>query len=492
MILCQSVCYTDAMKNSVQTLLWYDLETSGIDPRGERIMQFAGQRTDLALNMVGEPINLMIKYPEDKLPQPDAVFITGITPQMTLADGLTEVEFLKYFTEEVAVPGTVFVGYNTVRFDDEFMRFLHFRNYYDAYSWEWRDGRGRWDLLDVVRMTRALRPDGIKWPMYQGKASNRLELLTKANGVSHESAHDALSDVLACIEVARLIKTKQPKLFEYLLDMRDKKKVATLVEAGQPFMYASGKYSGEYEKTTAAVRLAANPHAQGSLVYDLRVDPTEFVDMTPEQLAKRWEWTRDESAPSRLPIKTMQYNRCPAVAPLGVLDEDSKTRLQLDNETIRRHHDLLQSHPAFTEHVLKALEVLEVERQKRPGRTVPAEEQLYDGGFMSNEDQTRMSVLRAAQPAEIVTIAADFQDDRLREMAVLYKARNFPQSLTDDERTTWEQHRYEALMAGGADSTMARFMHRLQELSESKLTGDKKFLLEELQLYAESIMPAFE
>src|SRR3989344_5067621 len=165
------------------SLLFYDLETSGFNPREQRIMQFAGQRTEMQLKPIGEPFNYLIKMTEDILPDPDAVLLTGITPQSTIADGITEVAFLKIFAHEISIPGTVFVGFNSIRFDDEFIRFLHYRNFYDAYEWHWADGRGRWDMLDVVRMTRALRPDGIKWPFdSSGVPANRLELLTAING----------------------------------------------------------------------------------------------------------------------------------------------------------------------------------------------------------------------------------------------------------------------------------------------------------------------
>lgn len=235
------------------SFFFYDLETSGFNPREARIMQFAGQRTDLDLHPVGDPVNLLIKITDDILPDVDATLITGITPQMTLADGLTEAEFLREFENSIAIPGTVFLGFNTVRFDDEFMRCLHYRNFYDPYEWQWQDNRSRWDLLDVVRMTRALRPQGIEWPFdIHGKPTNRLELLTGLNKLSHEQAHDALSDVTATIEVARLIRNKQTKLFDYLFVMRDKKKVAELVNKSEPFVYTSGKYAAEHDKTTVA------------------------------------------------------------------------------------------------------------------------------------------------------------------------------------------------------------------------------------------------
>src|SRR5665213_4460728 len=223
---------------SPSSFFFYDLETSGFNPRGARVMQFGGQRTDLELKPVGEPVNVLIKLTPDVLPDPDAVLVTGITPQQTLADGVSEAEFLRLFYEEVVLSGTIFVGFNSIRFDDEFMRFLNYRNFYDAYEWQWQDGRSRWDLLDVVRMTRALRPDGIQWPFApDGKPANRLEFLTKVNKLDHFSAHDALSDVQATIAVAALLRDKHQELFDYLLTMRDKKKAAGLVQQGAPFVY---------------------------------------------------------------------------------------------------------------------------------------------------------------------------------------------------------------------------------------------------------------
>src|SRR4051812_47445094 len=106
------------------SFFFYDLETTGFSPRSGRIMQFAGQRTDMELKPIGEPVNVFIKLTPDVLPSPDAVLVTGITPQQTITVGLTEAEFLKLFFERVVTPDTVFAGFNNVRFDDEFMRFL--------------------------------------------------------------------------------------------------------------------------------------------------------------------------------------------------------------------------------------------------------------------------------------------------------------------------------------------------------------------------------
>ncbi len=454
-------------------------------------MQFGGQRTDIELQPIGEPYNILVKLTEDVLPEPDAILITGITPQQTLAEGITEAEFLKIFDNEIATPGTIFTGFNSIRFDDEFMRFTRYRNFYDAYEWQWKDGRGRWDLLDVARLTRALRPDGIKWPFdSEGKPANRLELLASINKLDHTDAHDALSDVQATIALARLIRQKQPKLFEYLLSMRDKKKVEALVGGTQRFVYACGKYAAEYQKTTVAVQLGSHPDRQGLLVYDLRHDPKPFLAMKPEQLAEAWKYTKDPDA-VRLPVKTLQFNRCPAVAPLTVLDAASQKRLQLDTKVIDKHWQLLQTDTQFINRLQTALKLLD---NDRPQTTLVPDElkvdsQLYDG-FIPDTDKRQFTKLHAADPEALNSFADEFEDPRLTALVPLYKARNFPMSLSDEERTAWEAYRSTTLLGGGASSRMAKFGERLRELATREhLTGEQSYLLEELQLYAQSIMP---
>jgi len=453
-------------------------------------MQFAGQRTDMDLKPIGAPVNILVRLGEDILPDPEAVLLTGITPQSTLQDGVTEVEFLKLFYEQVATRDTIFVGYNTIRFDDEFMRFMNYRNFYDAYEWQWRDGRSRWDLLDVVRMTRALRPEGIKWPMTDdGKPTNRLELITKLNGVSHEHAHDALADVIASIEVARLIRTKQPKLFDWLLKLRGKNDVKKFLDANQTFIYSSGRFANETEKT-AVVRVLHTDDAKGALVYDLRADPTKFKDLLPEELAERWRFTKDPKAPTRLPVKTLKYNHCPALSPTGILsDESVQERLKVTPEVVNANLAKLSALPELVANIVKARDLLDDERGEQWSKAAPdADAALYDG-FIGENDKKLMAVVRAADPAELAGLRQDFHDQRLQELLPRYKARNFSDQLTDEERTEWETYRYHTLMDGGAESKLAKFMHRLGQLAESEQVQEKRYLLEELQLYAESIIP---
>lgn len=478
------------------SFFFYDLETSGFNPRSARIMQFGGQRTDMNLKPIGKPVNLLIKLTPDVLPSPDAVLVTGITPQQTQADGMTEAEFLQYFYKDVVRPGTIFTGFNSVRFDDEFMRYLLYRNFYDAYEWQWKDDNSRWDLLDVARMTRALRPDGIKWPFApDGKPTNRLEFLTSVNKLAHSDAHDALSDVMATIDVARLLKAKQPELFDYLLKHRGKNDAKKIILEGAPFVYTSGRYSSKYLHTTAAVLLSKHPNQRDALVYDLRFDPAPFAKMSVDELVEAWKFSKDPEA-VKLPVKTLKYNRCPAVAPLGVMkDKASQKRLALDISTVTKHLDSLKKHHSeLTRKVLKVVERYDEEQDSAQtalvGDEFTVDEQLYDGSFMSNADKSAMRAARAASPDELIGMSDNFHDNRLKNLLPLYKARNYPAALTPEERAAWDKFCHKKLLSGDNNSKLVKYFARLQELVEGKLSDQQKYLLEELKLYGESIVPA--
>lgn len=438
----------------MKTFFFYDLETSGLNPREDRIMQFAGQRTDLDLNPVGESVNILVKMTDDALPSPGAINVTGITPQQTLMDGISEAEFCKYVVEEIFTPDTCAVGYNTVRFDDEFMRAIFWRNFYDPYEFEWKDGRSRWDILDVVRLTRALRPEGISWPFREdGAPTNRLELITKLNGVSHEHAHDALSDVFATIAVAKLIKDKQPDLFKFLFDMRNKNDVKKLVNLDnkKPFVYASGRYSNEFNKTTVVFPIA--PGRNGNvLVYDLRHSLLGLEKTYPV-------------------VKELCFNKCPAVAPIGVLEKnDGWSKIGLTRELVEENLQELLKHPEFAEQ-------MRTEYEARPEfpKAMEPEAAIYEG-FLNDNDRIKVSAVRNADQSKLADFNPEFDDERLPELLLHYKGRNYPECLSESE-----MEKYEAYRRARLDQKMPKFLNELNLVKD-------KFVKDELMLYAQSLM----
>lgn len=467
-----------------KSYFFYDLETSGLNPRLDRIMQFAGIRTDENLKQIGDSYNLLVKLNDDTLPSPEALMVTGISPQATLSDGYTEAQFAKILYEEIFTPETIAIGFNNIRFDDEFIRYLFWRNFHDAYEWSWKDDRSRWDLLDAVRMTRALRPEGINWPTdAEGKATNRLELLTKENGLAHEKAHDALSDVEALIAVTGLIRDKQPQLFNYLFSMRDKKMVKKLINLDnrEPFVYTSGRYNAEYNKTTVAFPLTSSKNGN-VVVYDLRYDPTPFFDKSQKELEDifyaSWE-ERQKKDYTPLPVKDLKYNQVPAVAPVNVLGkENGWEKIGLTLSEIEKHKKILLSRPDFSEKIRTLFE-----NSPAFKKNINPEAQLYDS-FLPDKDRSLLYMIQNANANKLADLQPNFIDERLPELLLHYKARNYPTSLSEEESIKWEEWR-----AAHINSQLPNFIKSMQKLSSGNLPEDKSFMLEELKLWAESIIP---
>ena len=479
----------------MKTFFFYDLETSGFSPQNDRIMQFAGQRTDENLNRIGEPVNILIRLNDDVLPSPSALMVTKISPQKTVEEGYTEAEFAKMLVEEYFTPDTVIVGYNNVRFDDVHIQHLLWRNFYPPYDWQWKDGRSRWDLLDVVRMIRALRPEGINWPFVINEgtgekfAANKLELLTKENGILHENAHDAMSDVDGLIDVARLLKEKQPQIFDYLFRIRSKNEVQKLVnlENPKPFVYTSGRFKVEFEKTTVAFPIAPAKN-QNVIVWDLRFSPEKFIDWSEDQILENitadFE-TRSSDDFEPIAAKILQYNKCPAVAPMGVLTEENRQRLNIDLAEIQKNLDVLRKNPHFAENLRSAFERRSEVFQDKSSAEKPAPEARLFEGFVSKSDDIKIEAVRNSTDRELADFHPDFADERLTDLLLHYKARNFPKSLSSQEKELWEEYRVENLQ-----KMMPNFMKEFQEIANNQnLNSQEEYILEEIKLWLENILP---
>ncbi|MGE4338261.1 MAG: exodeoxyribonuclease I [Pigmentiphaga sp.] len=479
------------------TFFWHDYETFGARPRRDRPAQFAGIRTDTELNEIGEPVMLYCRPANDFLPEPEACLITGITPQLCLERGVPEPEFAACIEGELARPGTIGVGYNTIRFDDEVTRFLFWRNLIDPYAREWQNDCGRWDLLDVVRLTYALRPEGIEWPIHtegelRGKSSFKLEHLSAANGLAHEAAHDALSDVRATIALARLIRQRQPRLFDFALALRRKDRVAaelglpTNQANAKPFLHVAGMFSAERGCLAVMWPLASHPANKNELIaWDLAHDPAELATLDADAIRERL-FTRAEDLAqglTRLPIKSIHLNKSPmVVGNLKTLAPVMAERWGIDMAAALRHADAARGLPDMSAIWTKVLQ--------RPAASAPdVDEDLY-GGFIGNDDRRRLQRLQALGPAELATERTGFDDPRLDELLFRYRARSFPDTLAPAEAERWEAHRAARLLggAGGALTAEAMF-ERIDALSAQADDERTEAILGALYDYAEAIVP---
>ena len=473
------------------SFFWHDYETFGAVPRRDRPAQFAGLRTDAALHEIDAPLTLYCRPASDFLPEPEACLLTGIVPQDCLAKGVPEFEFAAAIEAQLARPGTVGVGYNSIRFDDEVTRFLFWRCLIDPYAREWQNRCGRWDLLDVLRCARALRPDGIAWPVNEdGRASFKLEHLTRANAVQHESAHDALSDVRATLALARLLKAKQPKLWDFCLRLRDKAAVCAEIAAAQsqarPLLHVSGMYASERGCLALVWPLAPHPGNRNEIiVWDLAHDPGELSRLGADEMRLRL-FTRSDALPegmARLPIKTIHINKSPVViANLKTLAPEMAQRWGLDVEQGLRHAEAAARQAgALAAHWPQVFQ--------RPADAEPrdVDEDLY-GALVGNEDRRTLQRLRTLQPAVLAGKHPAFADARLGELLFRYRARNFPQSLHAAEAARWRAHCAARLQGGSAALGLDAFLQRIAAL-EQTADARSRGLLEQLRAYAAGIAP---
>jgi exodeoxyribonuclease-1 len=471
------------------SLFWHDYETFGIDPRRDRAVQFAGVRTDEELNIIDEPMVIYNKPANDYLPQPEACMITGISPQYALEKGLPENEFIARILQQLATPGTCTVGYNNLRFDDEFTRYTLFRNFYDPYAREWQNGNSRWDIIDLLRLTRALRPAGINWPQHSdGRSSFKLEDLTKANHIPHAAAHDALSDVYATIAVARLIRQHQPRLYQYIYQLRSKYKVLDLLDVHKmsPVIHISGMYASKYGKMAIVVPLAMDPdNKNGIIVYDLRYDPESMLTLKAEDI-QRLTFTSNaelEEGETRLPLKTIHINKCPAVVPLNTLTEEAQQTWQVDLLSCQNHLDKIKVDKTLSARIQKAF------KHRFEQHIDDPDQSLYSGGFFSVADKKRMQTIHQRPINKLADLKLNFDDDRLNEMLFRYRCRNYPQTLLKHETERWDQYRFHRMMdpRGSASIKLNEYRNELLKLENTDLTEDKKKLLESLKAYPELI-----
>lgn len=471
---------------------WFDYETFGTHPAWDRPCQFAGVRTDTELNVIGKPLVIYCRQSQDYLPQPGACRVTGITPQLVNREGLPEAEFIALIRQEMTFPGTCSVGYNNIRFDDEFTRHTLFRNLFEAYEQEWKDGCSRWDLLDVVRLTRALRPDGIQWPVTdEGIATNRLEHLSAANDIEHAQAHDAMSDVWATLGMAKLIKKSQPRLFDYAFSHRSKQDVATILNTRdrQPCLQVSGMIPAKQQHISPIVPLTRHPQNNNSIiVLDLSSNSSYLSTLDSDEIALRLFTKNDDQSERQAPrpgLRTVQINKCPVLVPLATLRAEDAQRLDIDVEQLKRRATDI---PNWLDNTVLDNIVKGMTRDWPEDVDRDVDGTLYTGNFLSQADKQRLSTIRSEQPTStsLVEHIGFFDDKRLDEMVVRYLARNFPDRMNAEDAQTWLEHCRERLTGNSAN--WLNFEEFEAELIEdSAWTEDQKDLRMALVEYGKEL-----
>jgi len=468
---------------SEKSIYWYDFETFGKDPRRDRASQFAGIRTDEDLNIISDPLVFYCAPSDDFLPDPMACLITGISPQKALEDGVNEAEFIKRIHAEFSRPGTCVAGYNSIRFDDELTRQLLYRNFYDPYEREWKNGNSRWDIIDMVRLCAATRPEGINWPRRDdGSVSFRLEQLTVENDIEHADAHDALADVIATIEFAKLVRQKQPKLYDYVYKLRNKRSVQSEIDmvTRKPVLHVSMMYPADRGCLAMVMPICQHPtNNNGIIVCDLSEDPEAWMALSAEEIKKRVFTARDEleEGVSRIGLKTIHINKCPIVASPAVLSPNRAEEFGLDVEACRRNWGILRSNEQLAAKVATVFTEELMQKENDP------DYMIYSGGFFSEADKSLMSMVRSASAADLARLDLPFRDARLATMLQRYRARNFRDTLSIKELAEWNEFRQERVASIEA---IAAYKRGYAE-AKARAEGGSQELFDRLDEYVATI-----
>ena len=464
---------------NIDTLYWYDLETFGADVRSDRVCQFAGIRTDQNLNILGEPLVIYCKPADDFLPSPFACLVTGITPQTALSKGVIESDFARQITKEFSVPGTCVVGYNNISFDDELMRRLFYRNFFDPYEREYMNGNSRWDIIDMVRLCGAARPDGINWPRKEnGVKSFKLDELTVANDIDHQGAHDALADVLATIDMARLIKEKQPRLYDHVFTNRKKNDIEIKLDlaAQKPILHVSMHYSSRRGCLGLVVPLCPHPTQNNKIiVYNLDHDPSTWVDLDVEAIKQRINTNKKN------PIKVIKTNACPILVAPQVLSQKQADEFGLDIKKGMDNARFLQNNHGMINNVKEVFKEEGLQEESDPDLMI------YTGGFFNSHDQKLMQVIIDTKPDDLGRLDLPFNDPRLPEMLLRYRARNFKETLSEEELNHWNQFRREKLFESGALANFADSLKKANDQVVAKDIVNGREVLLELKEYTDQL-----
>lgn len=464
------------------TFYIHDYETFGKSPSMDRPAQFAGIRTDTDFNIVEEPLVIYCILADDYLPDPEAVIITGITPQNTRKKGVNEAEFARKIHKAFSVPGTCIIGYNNIRFDDEVSRNIFYRNFYDPYSYSWKNNNSRWDLLEVIRACYALRPSGISWPRKEnGAVSFRLEHLTSANGIKHAQSHNAMSDVYATISMAKKVKKMQPKLFDFLLRYRTKQKINTLIDIDNmtPLVYVSSIFGGARRNTSLVSPIAWHPINKNAIVMcdlcaDLRPLLRLNADELREQMFSRYKSIGTNKLP--IPLNLVYTNKCPVLVPISTLQAENEIRLGIDLRSCMENLKLLRQFKKLREKVISIFS-----EKMTCTRSNDVDTQLYDG-FFSKETAVQMKIIQQTKPDNLASLNLFFTDNRMKELLFRFRARNYPDTLKNSEKKRWVRHCQERLSAERSSQYLLKLktLHKLYEGDKIKV-GILRRLLEYYQ-----------
>ena len=405
--------------------VFYDLETTGISPAFDQPLQFAAISTDEHF-VEKARVNICCRLAPHILPSPQALAVTGVTPEQLTDPSLpTLLEFAQQVAEltETWAPA-IWVGYNTMKFDEEVLRQTFYQNLLpNVYATQF-NGNTRFDILPAVYAVAVRGPESLAWPVDDaGRRGFKLDRLAPANGFHSHNAHDALGDVEATIHIARLIFTRSPDLWAELLDNAQKSRVQAKLESFRPHELVTRFGGGDPRAYVGCFCGYSLGNSAQAAFFDLdAADPADFLNASDEVLFDVVDGTPKI-------IRGLSTNKGPAL--LGYRTPTAEHE---------RRAAIIADAPEFRARVGAAMAARFKEDPDAPAK--PVEQQIY-GGFYSNADKTLLQEFQRASWPRRQEIVASLSDPQLRQLGRRLIAFHSPELLTAEEAAQFNGYLWE-------------------------------------------------
>ena len=418
----------------------YDLETSGVHPACDRIVQFAGVRaTDDLSNIVAEA-NFLVALDPDVVPDPEALLVGQLSPQRLREEGVPEhlavTRMAEFFGSDSP---TLRVGYNSIAFDDEFVRYANWRNMMNPYREEWSGGNRRMDAQTLCRAASVLTPSAMpEWPVDEdGEPTYRLGRLIEAAGLDFEErAHDALSDSKATLNLLRHIRQSARRLWQVCVDCANKRHASAIATRSDSILMHVSPFYGNARRCSAPLAyVGINPTiGTRSIHVDLaaEAEPEMLLDLPADAISERLFAKSEDGVEvsPRPPLHQVAHNAAPFLVDLTASEGMRAGAIaSFLGRTIPdgpNHAEVLRRHKFVVDNRREIEAKMGVVFKMPDREDSDAELALYQG-FLSDGDGQRAGRFRDAVIAKDADGALEalgrFEDDRLMVLAERFWAK---------------------------------------------------------------------
>jgi len=442
--------------------VFYDTETTGTDAAFDQILQFAAIRTDDLLNEL-ERFEVRCRIAHHVVPSPGALAVNRIG-----ADRLSDPTLSSWYQANCAIHAklrawspAIFIGYNSIGFDEDFLRQGFYQNLLPTYLTN-TGGNTRADVLTMAQAAMLAMPGTLVIPTDdKGKARLKLDMVAPANGFNSHNAHDALGDVEATIHIARLLMARVPPLWQAMMNVSRKPSVISFTSSHPVFLL--GEASGAAGSLKPVTLIVRRPDYDAALaVFDLRTDPQPLLALNEEELLK--VLTQRNS-----PIRSVRANAQPIVLPLALAPSAAAA---IDGSLLTARAAMIRGDEEFQKRVARAM----VARYADRPESAHIEQRIY-GGFPAQDDEVRMQQFHAAPWEKRFELTQAMQDSRYREFGIRILHAEMPEVLPSEERVRMGQWRRARIDGSPADVAWLTKAKALEQLSEVGSTGLRDWLL---------------